>query len=116
MVGRIFNGWDGREWPMSLVLSQVGDGWAVIIDDLVKDLFQLGWDGEIHQVKEKFGELRFYIGVGSEEIHHRIEVAEFASRHTCEKCGDPGVTSGWGGSWLLTLCPLHGAEQTSRVR
>lgn len=105
---KIINPWTGHEWTVSQILQCVGDGWAVILDDLIKDLEKLGWDGELYQVKEKFGGLRFYIGAGSDEVNSRIAQAEDESFKTCEDCGSPGTTSSWGGYWIRTLCDQHG--------
>lgn len=82
----------------------VGSGWAEIIKNLMSDLDDLGWDGDVAQVKEKFGMLRFYIGEGSKEIHSRIYEAEELSGKTCEKCGKPGTSSSGKGFWIKTLC------------
>lgn len=81
----------------------VGPGWWPLLDRLVDDLFDLGWDGEVHQIKEKFGGLRFYIGYGSDEIFDRIERAEAESFKICEECGTRSNVETKGG-WLLTLC------------
>ena len=40
--------------------SGVGDGWVPIVDRLITDLEAMGWRGQVRQVKEKFGGLRFY--------------------------------------------------------
>lgn len=57
---------------------------------------------EVVQVKEKFGELRFYAHGGNEKIQSLIDEAERKSAETCEKCGKPGKTRG--GGWITTLC------------
>jgi hypothetical protein len=95
--------WKGAPWPLKDVLSEVGEGWTPLLLRLVDDLFTLGWDGQLLQVKEKFGGLRFYIDGGSETIHERIGQAENESHGTCEKCGAPGGI-GPGYYWLKTLC------------
>jgi hypothetical protein len=92
----------GRVWPLDHVLANVGDGWSKIVQRLIRDLFTLGWDGELHQIKEKFGSLRFYIGGGSNAIFDRINQAENESFKVCEACGEPGSLRGQG--WLLTRC------------
>ena len=77
--------------------ANCGDGWAPIVDRLITDLIALGWDRDLHQVKEKFGGLRFYIGAGSDEVHARISQAEAEAAKVCEECGAPGElrTEGW---------------------
>jgi hypothetical protein len=98
----------GRPYPRKDVLASVGEGWHKLVDELIDDLFELGWDGSLHQIKEKFGGLRFYIGGGDDRIHERIYRAEAESLRTCESCGKPGkpTTSGW----VRTLCESHQAS------
>jgi hypothetical protein len=76
--------------------------WTLIVRDLISDLFSLGWDGNLAQMKEKFGGLRFYIGGGSDAIFDRIDQAEADSFRVCEGCGKPGNPRG--GPWIRTLC------------
>lgn len=78
------------------------EGWWPILDRLVVDLFALGWDGQVRQIKEKFGGLRVYVGATSEAIEARINRATEESLGTCEICGDPGTTAGPG--WVKTHC------------
>jgi hypothetical protein len=100
------NTWGGVEG----IKRCVGAGWGPLVERLVDDLFLLGWDGELHQVKEKFGGLRFYIGNGSDEIFERIDQAEDESFTICEECGKPGkVWPDWG--WVITHC-----EECNRKR
>lgn len=80
----------------------VGPGWLPILDRLADDLVKMGWDRELHQVKEKFGTLRFYIGHGTDAMFARIDQAEQESARTCEGCGAPGTARG--GGWVKTLC------------
>lgn len=91
-----------RPWDRKDVLTCVGPGWHRLVDELIDDLFELGWDGNLHQIKEKFGGLRFYIGCGSDEIFNRINKAEIESCKTCEVCGEPGRNR-YGG-WAYTRC------------
>ena len=83
--------------------AEHGDGWAAIIDRLVTDMLAAGWDGELYQIKEKFGGLRFYIGAATEAIHKRIAEAEEESFRTCELCGAPAQNENDRG-WLRTRC------------
>jgi hypothetical protein len=59
-------------------------------------------DIKASQIKEKFGNLRFYLWGGNETIDKIIEEAEAKSAKTCEVCGKPGKLSGKG--WYSTLC------------
>ena len=85
--------------------ASVGPGWGKILEELFPKLKAAGWDGDVHQVKEKFGGLRFYIGGASPEVHRLIDVAEEESLKTCEDCGGPG--SPREGDWVQTLCDEH---------
>lgn len=57
------------------------------------------------QVKEKFGELRFYHSGGDEYVDGLVSMASSMSAVTCEVCGNPGkkIEGGWG----RTLCETH---------
>jgi hypothetical protein len=94
---------------------ECGDGWYWLIDKLceffVKIYRQTGANVIAVQVKEKYGELRFYfyIAEASEEtamrIYNMVRFFETLSIQTCEVCGEMGVlyTSGW----YKTLCAKH---------
>lgn len=97
----------GTEATLEDICACVGPGWKDILTKLVTDLEAMGWDGTIHQVKEKFGGLRFYIGLDTDEIFDRINQAEAESFKVCETCGKPGEpTSNHG--WIKTLCSKCG--------
>lgn len=85
--------------------AHVGDGWLPIVDRLMARLIELGWDRDCHQIKEKFGGLRFYIGAQPEDLYQAICQAEDESMRTCETCGAPGERR-YGG-WIKTLCDEH---------
>ena len=88
---------------------QVDEGWYPLIQNLIQELVELGWDRKITQVKEKFGGLRFYIEHGSEEVYKLIEKAESDSYKICEMCGKKGkVEEKYG--WLKSLCSKHKKE------
>lgn len=93
----------GQPWPLEEVKASVGPGWGGLIEKLVDELFKLGWDGGLNQVKEKFGGLRFYTGACSNEQYEAITAAERESLRTCEQCGAPGGFVDKDG-WYLTLC------------
>lgn len=96
-------GFSDREATVDDVLMHVGKGWHKLVEKLIEDLFELGWDGCLLQIKEKFGGLRFYIAEGSDAIFDRINEAEDESYQTCEVTGEPGeLRSDLG--WIKTLC------------
>ena len=89
----------------------INEGWFGLIHDLLEELLVTDWDKDVHQVKEKFGGLRFYVGGASEEIHKIIRKYEELSYKTCEVCGEHGELRkdcGWhGGLWYVTMCDKH---------
>lgn len=57
---------------------------------------------KIDQVKEKFGDLRFYITGGDKQVEGMIHFAEYLCRKTCEVSGEDGVLC-VRGNWYKTL-------------
>ena len=90
---------------------EVGDGWFSLVDVLCEQL-----QGETDQngapqivaiqVKEKYGELRFYVGSASERQEAMIEFAEALSARVCEACGAPGSLRSSSG-WYAARCDEH---------
>jgi hypothetical protein len=68
--------------------------------------------GTVMQIKEKFGELRFYYDVDGEwnedwdAFQQAVDDATLESLRTCELCGKPGRQMSKGG-WLKTVCKDH---------
>ena len=98
--------------PYELFGFECGKGWKPLVDKLIADLRAVGWNGDIHQIKEKFGGLRFYIGEGNEKIWDLIDRASKESYTICEECGEPGIFRR--GGWIKTLCDLHHEERQKR--
>ena len=103
-IGGLENGYfTDREPIKDCWIFECGNGWFLLIKELIEDLIALGWDRKTCQVKEKFGGLRFYITSGSDAIYDRISQAEEASYTVCEVTGQPGELRNDIG-WLNTLC------------
>jgi hypothetical protein len=94
---------------------ECGDGWYDLIDQLCHNL-QFNTDHNSHikdkypqvvamQVKEKFGELRFYVQEASDVQYAVIHFASELSGHICDVCGKPGKRGGSG--WIRTRCEEH---------
>lgn len=90
----------GRPFPLEHAIGCVGKGWRPIVERLYNLCVEYNVD--VHQVKEKFGGLRFYTGGAPPEFHEAVRVAENESYRTCENCGNPGKPRG--GGWIKTLC------------
>jgi len=91
-------------------LNSVGKGWEILISRLYSAKPE---HVNVHQVKEKFGGLRFYVGEAPDEYHDLIDEVEEESYSTCEKCGMPGSLDD-NDYWLLTLCDMHKAERAEK--
>jgi hypothetical protein len=88
----------------------VGSGWYPIVTALDEAIAELYPDYEIHQVKEKYGTLRYYCSWdGEDRVRQLIRDAEAKSRVTCEKCGAPGKL-GESEGWWRTTCTEHAPE------
>jgi len=95
--------------------TSVGPGWQPIIRNLISDIEDAMHLNDtnrfiIHQVKEKFGGLRFYssyegIEAFVDTVVELIAAAERACDNTCEVCGKPGELRER--SWLKVLCDEH---------
>ena len=57
---------------------------------------------KIDQIKEKFGELRFYYTGGDKEVAGMVRFAEYLANQTCEVSGEKGELCRRGG-WYKTL-------------
>ena len=121
------------------VSSQLSTGWWDTVDKLCRDIeTTLGPDEcaafTCHQIKEKFGTLRFYwsqhgssdshvdvfgtdcevselmssnrAGVRQAQVRQLVDAAVVASESICELCGRPGQLMCKGG-WYLTRCDQH---------
>ncbi|SHX68689.1 Uncharacterised protein [Mycobacteroides abscessus subsp. abscessus] len=90
-------------------------GWYPIICELDAALAELDPAYELHQVKEKFGTLRFYYRASdqahADAMHALVREAETRCAATCELCGQPGTPHTNSRSWMKTLCPSCAATQ-----
>ncbi len=87
------------------------DGWFDLIDRLCADIQAEVAKGATQpvaaQVKEKLGELRFYVhGRADPAIYALIDDAAERSGKVCEVCGRPGRLMLAGG-WIHAACSEH---------
>lgn len=102
-MNKIVWGFSGEDAKMEDVLAHIPKGWHALAEELIKDLFALGWDGTLLQTKEKFGGFRFYINNGNRAILDRIAEAQDKSYTICEVTGKPGKPR-TDLVWIRTLC------------
>lgn len=92
-----------------IVHDGVGPGWVPIVGGLIATLRAHGWTGQIFQIKEKFGGLRFYSwgegqGMDDPDLYQQlVDNAEREAARTCEDCGAVGELQCLLG-WYRTLC------------
>ncbi|MAG26478.1 hypothetical protein CMI47_13100 [Candidatus Pacearchaeota archaeon] len=71
------------------------------------------------QVKEKLGDLSFYMTSGTDEIFDLIYEYETKSAVTCEVCGEIGMlmaTNNGIGNWYKTLCDACANSDTYKLQ
>lgn len=89
-----------KKWGLSNVAGQVGDGWAVIIDQMCTELIEKGWQPTYtSRIVERFGKLDITVRLPKEltanqcdEIAAEVQLAQSKAQCTCEECGRPGET------------------------
>ena len=101
ILRRIPDGW-GR-W------ISCGPGWYPMLVELDQSLAAIQPDYVVHQVKEKYGQLRYYFAsIGSRSQEKRmtalVDAAEERSVTICEVCGNPGRICVCN-RWYRTVCP-----------
>jgi len=96
MKQRTPKGWYGLAAPK---------GWDVLVKGVHEALLAIDPDYEIYQIKEKFGGLRYYCSLHSDEARDIIRNAETLSYTICQDCGagDASITS-TAEYWKSTLC------------
>jgi hypothetical protein len=88
--------------PFSLFGIECGKGWDDLVYNLCKDLKYLGFDGIVTQIKEKYGQLCFYVSSATDRQWNIIEKAEKKSLKICEICGKRGKLYDKG--WVVVRC------------
>lgn len=80
--------------PVPRIPSEIGQGWHPLIIELDKKISEIDPDYELDQVKEKFGQLRYFITPNPndwrsfKEIEEIIEEYEAKSAQICQICGE----------------------------
>lgn len=87
----------------------IGEGWEKPVWELCEKIENLNKtlpeseQIKLLQVKEKFGELRFYTNTETGDVSNWIEEAGSECDRICENCGNPGEIRDDIG-WMKTLC------------
>lgn len=121
IIDRIRKSYAAQGWAISWAEVQndhktmgpgcgIGKGWLKVILELDEKLAYLDSLYQIHQIKEKFGGLRFYfdtkqVGQVRDKMYDLVNEAEHKCEHLCEVCGEEGTIEGL--RWLSCRCPQH---------
>ena len=102
----------------------IGEGWWPIVEVLCAQIdHYIKWKNRdtqvvapviVHQIKEKFGGLRFYFEGGDEYCRGLAAMAEEWCNTVCETCGERGTKRA--GGWMRTLCDKHELEYQDRLK
>jgi hypothetical protein len=91
-------------------MMSVPAGWIPIVRDLCENIEETGGDLRVQQIKEKFGSIRFYYTVPTEDentsredIGELVKTARFQAKQTCQRCGEPGEDRTVN-HWITVLC------------
>ena len=114
---RLYRGWYSSDPHRSMTYGfECGDGWFRLLYTLSQQIEaycqQHPEAAELIavQVKQKFGELRFYVCPLVPAIQQMIEQARVQSRQTCERTGKPGEMCRDPNGYYQTLCPEAATE------
>jgi len=92
---------------------ECGDGWYKLIDCLCETIDMICQREkdkipQVHQIKEKYGGLRFYLGgihkKYADRISGAVSMAEKMSYNICEKCGTTEDVIVDKTGWIRTKC------------
>lgn len=110
------DGWYGCDAP---------DGWRKLIEETDELLAYMDPEYKIQQVKEKFGELRYYYESSedaTEITRHIMDIiasnSERQSRSICQRCGSSRYDDDVklrGKAWVATLCVRCASGQQIEV-
>ena len=96
--------------PFDLFGAECGEGWKCLYEPIIKwiEKYNINKDKEqqieIHQIKEKFGGLRFYCNFYTDELIEMIRNAEQESFRVCEFCGTKENVGHTISGWYTTCC------------
>ena len=96
--------------PIELFGVECGIGWKNLYEPIIEWIKNYNSNKpkeeqiEIHQIKEKFGGLRFYCNFYTDELKEMIHNAEKESFRTCEFCGTKENVGHTISGWYTTCC------------
>lgn len=114
---------DNYDYSYTL-LDDMPKGWKLafgeqMCKELKEVLIEEGFldDYMVLQIKEKYGQLRWYDNYGSEKLWNIISKYETLSEHTCIECGNRGIMrdDGWISPYCDACYKKHKERLTQRI-
>lgn len=105
-------------------LDAMPDGWRLVFgeqmcEEIAQALEKDGYLNEyrILQIKEKYGELRWYDKGAPREVHDIVEKYSLMSAQLCINCGKPAtvITDGWICPYCDDCAPKSGGTKDGKV-
>ena len=96
--------------PYELFGVECGEGWHDLLIPIFEYITEYNKDKdedhriEIHQIKEKWGELNVYLNFYTDDVRKLIDEAENEASNTCELCGSKENIGMAYEGWLTTEC------------
>lgn len=99
---------------------EVRSGWYPVVEWFCEKLLEFKQTEnnpiQIHQIKEKFGELTIYLGYNDDSrIDNLIRQATEKSRTVCEICSSAGQVR-YALGWNQTLCDTHYEQELNKEK
>lgn len=100
----------------------IASGWENLVRALCRNLQELPQGDQLQavQVKEKFGQLRFYLDTypgNRKRIDQIVRDAEARSKNVCEECGTTeGVRMEATRGWIKSLCDPCRIQRWQRLK
>jgi hypothetical protein len=105
IAARTPEGWYGLATPR---------GWDPIVRELHQQLVAIDPKYQVYQIKEKFGELRYYCSLRGDTktkaVQDLMTAAAMQASTSCQVCGSPGVLSEKPGP-VRVLCSTHDQQE-----
>lgn len=98
------------QWPYELFGIECGKGWYELINPVLEYIDEYNKDKndddklEIHQIKEKWGQLEIYLNFYTDDVKKLIYEAQDEASKTCELCGNKENVGMAYEGWLTTEC------------
>ncbi|WP_343618418.1 hypothetical protein [Flavobacterium sp.] len=94
---------------------QISEAWYPLVIELIKKLYDNGWDKRVDCIKSKYASLEFYSPCKSQShLYEIIRDYGFISQTVCETCGENGEIRNYSG-WDYVDCRKHYLENRGKI-